>query len=45
MGLGLGAAQGTSGFGILALASLAPIGSVLLCGLYIQWTARRRPLA
>ncbi len=45
MGLGLGrAVQAGNGFGVVALASLFPVGSVLLCGLYINWTARRRPL-
>lgn len=38
MGLGLGeTVLAREGFGVLALASLFPIGSVLTCGLYIQW--------
>jgi hypothetical protein len=46
MGLALGSAVHTgSGFGVVALASVTPIASVLLCGLYITWTARRRPVA
>jgi hypothetical protein len=45
MGLALGTALRTgNGFGVVALASLVPIASVLLCGLYIDWTARRRHL-
>lgn len=42
MGLGLGnAVKALDGFGILALASLCPILSVLLMGLYVQWRNRR----
>ena len=45
MGLGLGdAVRAPDGFGILALASLCPIASVLACGLVIRWKARRRHL-
>jgi hypothetical protein len=45
MGLALGTAvRAGNGFGVVALASLVPIASVLLCGLYIEWTARRRHL-
>lgn len=46
MGLALGSAVHTgTGFGVVALASLFPIASVLLCGLYFDWAARRRALA
>lgn len=42
MGLGLGdAVQAPEGFGVLALASLCPIASVLLCGLYVRWRTGR----
>ena len=42
MGLGLGdAVRATDGFGVLALASLCPIASVLVCGLIIRWKAKR----
>lgn len=42
MGLGLGnAVSALEGFGILALASLCPILSVLGLGLYVQWRNRR----
>jgi hypothetical protein len=42
MGVGLGNAVGAvDGFGILALASLCPILSVLLLGLWVQWRNRR----
>lgn len=42
MGLGLGnAVSAVEGFGILALASLFPILSVLILGLFIQWRNRR----
>ncbi len=42
MGLGLGdAVRAPEGFGVLALASLCPIASVLLCGLYVRWRAER----
>lgn len=45
MGLGLGeAVRAPEGFGVLALASLCPIASVLVCGLYVRWrTARATP--
>lgn len=45
MGLGLGdAVRAPEGFGVLALASLCPIASVLLCGLYVRWrTGRTNP--
>ncbi|MES0371851.1 MAG: DUF1538 domain-containing protein [Mariprofundaceae bacterium] len=42
MGLGLGnAVEATEGFGILALASIGPIISVLTAGLWVQWKIRR----
>lgn len=42
MGLGLGdAVRATDGFGVLALASLCPIASVLVCGLIIRWRMKR----
>ncbi len=42
MGLGLGSAlHRESGFGILALASIGPIISVLATGLWISWQVRR----
>jgi hypothetical protein len=42
MGLGLGnAVTALDGFGILSLASLCPILSVLLMGLYVQWRNRK----
>lgn len=41
MGVGLGnAVNAVEGFGILALASLCPIFSVLLMGLWVQWRNR-----
>ncbi len=43
MGLGLGGAAGAlQGFGVLALASVGPILSVLATGLWAQWQAARR---
>jgi hypothetical protein len=46
MGLGLGnAVSALDGFGILALASLCPILSVLLMGLYVQWRNRKMQAA
>ncbi len=47
LGLGLGQASGVvEGFGILAMASLFPIGSVLIMGLLSDWRlARRRGVA
>lgn len=46
MGLGLGdAVRATDGFGVLALASLCPIASVLVCGLIIRWRMHREQLA
>jgi hypothetical protein len=43
MGLGLGSAVGAvEGFGVLALASICPILSVLSTGLWVQWSMRRR---
>jgi hypothetical protein len=43
MGLGFGGAMGSvEGFGILAMASVGPIVSVLSLGLYTKWAARRR---
>ncbi len=46
MGLGLGdAVRAPEGFGVLALASLCPIVSVLSCGLVVRWkTSRFQPL-
>ncbi len=42
LGLGLGLASGVvEGFGILAMASLFPIGSVLILGLVADWRMRR----
>ena len=43
MGLGFGNAVGAiDGFGILAMASIGPIVSVLSTGLYVQWRVQRR---
>ena len=43
LGLGLGeAVDATNGFGILAMASVGPIVSVLAVGLWINWIVRRR---
>ena len=43
MGLGFGKAMGSvEGFGILAMASVCPIVSVLALGLATQWVTRRR---
>jgi hypothetical protein len=43
IGLGLGDAVGAvEGFGILALASVCPIISVLAMGVWVQWKIRRR---
>jgi len=42
MGLGLGnAVEAVEGFGILALASIGPILSVLSTGLWVQWKIKR----
>ncbi|MFC1537125.1 DUF1538 domain-containing protein [Pseudomonadota bacterium] len=42
MGLGLGnAVEAVEGFGILALASIGPIISVLATGLWVQWKIKR----
>ena len=42
MGAGLGqAVQASEGFGILAMASVAPITSVLLMGLWVRMASRR----
>ncbi len=42
MGLGLGnAVEAIEGFGILALASIGPIISVLTTGLWVQWKIKR----
>jgi hypothetical protein len=42
MGLGLGnAVEAVEGFGILALASIGPIISVLSAGLWVQWKIKR----
>jgi len=42
MGLGLGnAVEAVEGFGILALASIGPIISVLSTGLWVQWKIKR----
>ncbi|MFA5243169.1 MAG: DUF1538 domain-containing protein [Sulfuricella sp.] len=46
LGLGLGKAVGAQdGFGILAMASVGPILSVLLTGLWIRWRVKRRRMA
>jgi hypothetical protein len=46
MGVGLGnAVSAVEGFGILALASLFPILSVLLLGLWVQWRNRKATAA
>ncbi len=43
LGLGFGDAVGiTDGFGMLALASVGPIISVLAVGVWVQWKIRRR---
>jgi len=43
MGLGFGNAVGAiEGFGILAMASICPILSVLAIGLWVQWKIKRR---
>ena len=43
MGLGFGNAVGAiEGFGILSMASIGPIISVLITGLWIQWKIKRR---
>lgn len=43
MGLGLGdAVTAIEGFGILSMASIGPILSVLSTGLWVQWMAKRR---
>lgn len=43
MGLGLGGAAGAlQGFGVLAMASVGPIVSVLATGLWARWQVRRR---
>jgi hypothetical protein len=45
MGLGLGdAVRAADGFGVLALASLCPIASVLVCGLIVRWRMKREHL-
>jgi hypothetical protein len=41
IGLGFGGALGADGFGILAMASLFPIITVLGMGLWIKWTISR----
>jgi hypothetical protein len=46
MGVGLGnAVSAVDGFGILALASLCPILSVLLLGLWVRWRTRQAAAA
>jgi len=46
LGLGLGGAIGAvDGFGILSMASIGPILSVLLTGLWVQWQIKRRHAA
>lgn len=46
MGLGFGGAlRLVDGFGILAMASICPILSVLIVGLWSRWAANRRPQA
>jgi hypothetical protein len=43
MGLGFGnAVDAIEGFGILSMASICPILSVLVTGLWIQWKVRRK---
>lgn len=43
MGLGFGEAVGAiEGFGILSMASIGPIISVMTTGLWIQWKVKRR---
>jgi hypothetical protein len=43
MGLGFGDAVGAiEGFGILSMASICPILSVLASGLWVQWKIQRR---
>ena len=43
LGLGLGeTVDATNGFGVLAMASVGPIVSVLVVGLWINWIVRRR---
>jgi len=43
MGLGLGeAVDAVEGFGILSMASIGPILSVMATGLWVQWKIRRR---
>ena len=43
MGLGFGnAVEAIEGFGILSMASICPILSVLATGLYIQWKVRKK---
>ncbi|ESQ15659.1 MAG TPA: DUF1538 domain-containing protein [Chromatiaceae bacterium] len=43
MGLGFGnAMDAIEGFGILSMASICPILSVLITGLYIQWKVKRK---
>lgn len=45
MGLGLGGAAGAlHGFGVLAMASVGPIVTVLATGLWARWQVRRRQL-
>ena len=46
LGLGLGGAIGAvDGFGILSMASIGPILSVLTTGLWVQWQIKRRHTA
>jgi len=46
LGLGLGGAIGAvDGFGILSMASIGPILSVLITGLWVQWQIKRRHTA
>lgn len=46
LGLGLGGAIGAvDGFGILSMASIGPILSVLTTGLWVQWQIKRRHAA
>ena len=43
MGLGLGQAVGAiEGFGILSMASIGPIVSVMVTGLWVQWKIKRK---
>ena len=46
MGLGFGGAvHAVEGFGILSMASICPILSVLACGLFIQYKEKKKRIA